>query len=208
MIVKKDYLLAIAAGFFTGVLVIPILIYSGLFKMYHSILIIGLPILWVAILWLSSMLSQHISPIFTQLGKYAVAGFLSAAIDLSIISTISYYTHITAGLSVGWINIPGFVIATLNAYLWNRLWVFNTKIPGEETQLGIFNNLPKFLLVVTIGLILNSVIVVLLTTYVPTPQFFTPIYLLNFTKIIAAVVVITWNFLGYKYMVFNMHRVY
>ncbi len=194
---SRDYLLASITGFLTGLLVVSILFFFIRIPFDYRYLgiIVVFPLLVLLGIWFSGVLARTVKPFFLQFGKFAAVGFLSAAIDFFVLNLMSYVTGITAGLIIGWINAPGFLLGTLNAYLFNKLWVF-----GHEG--GIFNRLPIFFAVTLIGLFLNSVTVILLTTYVHLPEYVPAIVSLNLAKIVATVVAMVWNFNGYKFLAF------
>lgn len=237
MITKKDYLIAAANGFLTGVFGLVVLFFleiNFLFKI--PLVIFGVPVLWVLGVWLGGFLGKRIAPFFTQFGKFAAVGFSSASMDFAILNFMSYATGITAGVIVGWVNIPGFLVAVLNGYLWNRLWVFSvekrlnfvdensrrgwssSRTPRNssvfvrradsrvkefsDTKFGLFHDFPKFFGVTVIGLLINSGIIILLTTYFSAPALDEKIWL-NIAKVIANAVALMWNFIGYKFIAFK-----
>ena len=163
----------------------------------------GISLLWAAGVWLGYFLSRFFG-FFRQFGKFAAVGFLSAAIDFAVLNIVSGFTGITAGNVVGLVNIPGFSIAVLNGYFWNKLWVFAPSGRGEGIKPEpILQDFPKFLAVTVLGLLVNSGIVVFLTTYVSAPEFFTPQEWLNVAKVFANAVALVWNFIGYKFVAFR-----
>ena len=198
MLTKQDYAIGALVGFFTGIATIPTVYNLGV----HSALVLLLlpwivAPMWALGVWLGGFLGRWIK-FFTEFGKYATVGFLSAAIDFGVLNIISMVSGATAGFIIGGVNIPGFILAVINAYLWNRLWVFSAKATG-----GVFQNFPKFLLVTVCGLIINSSIVVGITTYVPPHFGLADTQWLNAAKLVANAVIIIWNFLGYKFVVFR-----
>ena len=205
MITKKDYLISALIGFTTAVLLLIIFSFLNVFLPFNkTLLLLALPILWVLGMWMAGFLAKKI-PFLAQFSKYAVAGFLSAAIDFAILNFMSYTTGITAGVIVGWINIPGFLVAVLNGYTWNRLWVF--KEASATSNESFLHDFPKFFLVTSIGLVINSAFIILFTTYIP---LFVPIsnflddqQWLNLSKLLANAIVVVWNFAGYKFIVFK-----
>lgn len=200
MITKKDYLIGAVAGFFTGALLLTVLFFLKFSFPYQTIvMLIVIPIFWALGVGLGGFLGKYI-PFLTQFGKYAAAGFLSAAIDFAVLNYISYLTGITAGVVVGWINIPGFSVAVINGYLWNKLWVF--KALGRDTR-GLLSDFPKFAIVAIGGLILNSALIIMITTYIPMPFGLDSTRWLNIAKVVASIAVIIWNFLGFKFIVFR-----
>lgn len=198
MIAKRDYYLAAAIGFFGGIFAAPTLINVGIKNVFllGALPLIIPPILILGI-WLGKLLSGYLSFI-SQFSKYAAVGFLGAAIDFGMLNVLSIALGVTAGLTIGWINVPGFLLAVINAYVWNKLWVFESGVEG-----GLFKDFPKFLGVTVSGLLINSGIIVLATTYIPPVWGAADAVWLNLAKIAATIVVIIWNFSGYKFLVFG-----
>lgn len=193
MVQKKDYLIGAAVGFITGALALRIFYFLDIsFKFQELFFLFFIPLLWAFGIWLSGVLSKWI-PFFSQFGKFAIVGFLGAAIDFSILNWVSYTTGVTAGLTVGWINIPGFLVAVINNYFWNKLWVF-------PTSNSIFHEFPKFLGVTLIGLLINSGTIIFATSF----SFgFTSQVWLNISKVVANFFAMIWNFIGYKFIAFK-----
>ena len=196
MITKKDYLIGAGAGFLTGALFLVILWFLAVSFPYQAIFaLVLIPALWAAGVWLGKFLSRWI-PFFAQFGKYSAAGFLSAAIDFAVLNYISYLTGVTAGIIIGWVNVPGFLFAVINGYLWNKLWVFK-----DRDERGLFADFPKFFAVTIGGLIINSVLIIVLTSYISPP--IKPTLWLNIAKFFANTAVLLWNFTGFKFIVFK-----
>lgn len=206
MITKGDYLIAAGAGFLTGALLLVILGFLKISFPYQTFAaLVLIPALWAFGVWLGGFLSKWIQ-FFAQFGKYSAAGFLSAAIDFAILNYVSYLTGITAGIVIGWVNVPGFLVAVANGYLWNKLWVFKSTTSDVDRALStsdvnIFSDFPKFFAVTVGGLIINSVLIIVLTTYISPPL--SPAVWLNIAKLLANVAVLLWNFTGFKLIVFK-----
>lgn len=195
----QDYLIAGLIGFLSGTFFIPAFLNIG-FREY-AYLLLALP--WVCAplfaggLWLAQYLARWV-PFLTQFGKFVVVGFLNTAIDFGTLNAISVFTGFTSGFIIGGVNVPGFTLAVCNAYLWNKFWVFSS---ANRTG-GIFHDLPKFLVVSGSGLLVNSGIVIFLTTFVSV-SFVSPALWLNIAKVMATVFSLVWNFVGYKFIVFR-----
>jgi putative flippase GtrA len=198
MINKQDYLIAALVGFLVGVFAIPTVINLGIrSKAILLVLPLLVPPLWVFGVWLGGFLGRWL-PFMAQLGKFAAVGFLNAAIDFGTLNLLSAATNITKGLVIGGVNIPGFALAVMNSYFWNKFWVFK-----DRDDKGVFGDFPTFLAVTVVGLIINSGAVVVITTYISPFFGINDSAWLNFAKAVAAVVSLGWNFIGYKFFVFR-----
>ena len=192
---KNDYAISGLIGFFAGMFAVPVFYNIGI---RDPFVLLALPwaiavcaLIGIAV---TGFLGKRI-PFFLQFGKFVVVGVLNTAIDFGVLNVMSLITGVTSGVIIGGVNVPGVAIALVNAYLWNKLWVFSAR-DGN----GIFYDFPKFLVVSGIGVIVNSGIVILATSYPVT--FVNPGAWLNIAKILATVFSLVWNFLGYKFIVF------
>ena len=193
---KIDYAISGLIGFFAGIFAIPVLINLG-----HRDPVILLALPWVFAI--ASVIGAAVAgflgrkfAFFIQFAKFAVVGVLNTAIDFGVLNIISLITGVTSGLVVGGVNLPGVALALANAYLWNKFWVF-----GHRDNKGALNDLPKFLLVSGIGIVINSGIVILATSY-PVVSINAKTWL-NLAKLCATAFSLVWNFLGYKFIVFR-----
>jgi len=198
MITKIDYLIAALIGFLTGIFAIPTVLNLGV---RNKLILLLLPWvlapLWIFGVWLGRFLSRWVS-FMLQFGKYAAVGFLNTAIDFGILNILSMVTGVTKGFIIGGVNIPGFLVASFNSYLWNKFWVFK-----KVDERGVFHDFLPFFLVTLIGILVNGVIVILLTTYVSPLFGFDAKAWLNLSKVFATAVTFVWNFTGYKFLVFR-----
>lgn len=210
----KDYYIAVIVGIITGIFAIPTFYNLGIENLYIFIaLFIVIPPLLALGVWLGKFLSRWFA-FFAQFGKFATIGFLSASIDFGVLNILNIATGISAGFIVGGVNIPGFGLAVANSYLWNKLWAFkreenqnfeSAENLGNSRQSGesFFNDFPKYLSVSLVGAILNSAIIILITTYITSFYGIGPEGWLNAAKVIASAIVLVWNFTGYKFIVFR-----
>lgn len=198
IISQKDYYIAALVGLLTGIFAVPTFFNLGFREpLFFAGLLLVIPMLWVLGVWLGGFLSRWL-PFMAQFGKFAATGFLSAAIDFGTLNVLSMVTGITAGFVIGGVNVPGFAVAVVNGYLWNKLWVFK-----DRDEQGLFHDFPKFLAVTGTGLLLNSGVVIAITTFVPPLFAAGPEAWLNIGKVAANALVLAWNFLGYKLFVFR-----
>lgn len=198
MITKPDYAIGGFAGFFTGIFLIPVLYNIGVREQFiFMALPLAVALLFAFGMWLGKFLSRWV-PLMSQLAKFAAVGFLNTALDFGILNLLSAATGVTAGIVVGGVNIPGFSIAVLNSYFWNKLWVFR----GQD-QGSMFHDFPKFFGVTFVGLLINSGIIVALTTLSEPVLGLSEQAWLNAAKAGATIVSLIWNFAGYKFFVFK-----
>lgn len=195
MLTKQDYLIAALIGFLVGVFAIPTLLNLGIRDLaLLSALPPLVPFLLVFVVFVGKILSRWIG-VMAQITKFAAVGFLNTSIDFGVLNLLSLATGVTAGLVVGGVNVPGFTLATINSYFWNKYWVFRHK------EGGVAGDFPKFFGVALGGLLLNSAVVIGVTS-VPSP-FPNSGTWLNIAKALASLVALSWNFLGYKFLVFR-----
>lgn len=198
MATKKDYLLGGLAGLLTGVFLVPTLENIGY---DHPAFLIALPIVlalaWVVGLVIGQMLATKFA-IMWQLAKFAEIGVLNTVINFGLLNLASLMTGVTAGIWAGGYNVPATIIAATNSYFWNKLWVFK-KIDNR----GLFNDVPKFVVVTLIGLVVNSVVIIAFTTYWQPVWGVSSAVWLNLGKILATILGVLIDFLGYKFIVFK-----
>ncbi|OHA00649.1 MAG: hypothetical protein A3C07_04320 [Candidatus Sungbacteria bacterium RIFCSPHIGHO2_02_FULL_47_11] len=198
MIHRIDYFIAALIGFLTGVFAIPVALNLGIRERVLLLLLpLAVPPVFAFGVWLGKVLSRWLA-FMTHLTKFAVVGFLNFAIDVGILNLLSILTGIKAGFIIGGVNIPGFVLAAFNSYFWNKFWVFQDR--GDRS---VWHDFPKFISVTGAGLVINSVVVIVVTTYVDPFFSFSPDAWLNIAKVLAAIVSLGWNFVGYKLFVFT-----
>ena len=198
MITKIDYYLVSFVGFIAGVFAIPTLVNLGLRT--HLVLFIFplvAPVLFMAGLWVVDLVSRRL-PFFVQFGKFAAVGLSSAAIDFGVLNILSMTTGVTAGFILGGVNVPGFIVAVVSSYFWNKFWTFKAGGNG-----GVMQDFLKLWPVATVGLILNSGLIILITTVIPPFFGVSATTHLNMAKVIATILVLFWNFLGLKFLVFK-----
>lgn len=194
---KTDYAIGALIGFFAGIFAIPTLYNLGI---RDAMTLLAVP--WAGAvagflgIWVVYFFARKL-PALAQFGRFFVVGALNTVIDFGILNLLSRSTGIAAGFLLGGVNIPGFLVAVVNSYFWNKLWVFKE---GTNNLLAAF---PKFFAVTLMGLLVNSGIVIFFTTYAA-PSIGLPANIaLNIGKLLATVISLAVNFLGYKFFVFQ-----
>lgn len=118
--------------------------------------------------------------------KFGVVGVINTIIDFSVYNILIVY----ALFPVLGANTISFTLAVINSFFLNKFWTF-----GSRSRHNITAQFIKFVLVSLVGLLLSN-----LTVYVTNIQLD---WHYNIAKVISIAVVLVWNFLGYKLLVFK-----
>lgn len=129
-----------------------------------------------------------------QLAKFGLVGVLNTAIDFGILNYLSSYLHITEGVQIIPIKATSFLVALANSYWWNKNWVFEGKKKA---------NMFTFAIVSIIGFSVNISVVYLFTSFITHPSTVSDQLWLNIANVLATFLSLTWNFLGYRLIVFK-----
>ena len=193
---KEDLLSSLAATILISLFLIPTLINTGLYdKLPISplLFILIVPVLGLFGLFVANLIGKKI-PLIWQFGKFATVGFLNTAIDFGILNLLIFLTSVTQGVQIVPLNAISFSVAVINSYFWNKKWVFDASKKG---------NFVTFVLVTIIGLLINSGIVYVITTFIPPVIVSSPTLWANIAKALATAISLFWNFAGYKLIVFR-----
>lgn len=135
--------------------------------------------------------------IFHQFTKFSLVGIMNTAIDFIILNLLIWITHIYRGDMVSIFNSISFSIGIINSYIWNKNWTFR----NEDIHVKI--QFIKFFSIAIVGLILNTTIVYYTITLIKPIFHLSMIYWINIVKIFATMIVVFWNFIICKYMIFK-----
>ncbi|MDD5605869.1 MAG: GtrA family protein [Patescibacteria group bacterium] len=134
-------------------------------------------------------------PLWGQILRFSITGMLNAGVDFGILNLLIKL----AGWAPVWANTISFSSAVIVSYCLNKYWTF------KDTQPQHLRQFPTFVIVSVVGLGLSNLLVHFGTScLVHNPFFeisFTWSY--NLAKAVSAGIVLIWNFLAYKYLVFK-----
>lgn len=195
---RSDIIAGVAAGILIAVLSNAVLANLALhLGVFRWMLVAILPILIVLGLYIASFLSRYWATLW-QLAKFLVTGALNTFVDLGILNFLGFVTGIFTGWHYSAFKAISFVGSVINSFFWNKFWVFEKK---DVSSAG--KEFPKFILVSTVGIVLNTGIASLLVIIIGPPAGISGTLWGNIAAIIAGLTVFVWNFLGYKLIVFR-----
>lgn len=216
---KNDIIATLVLGEIVAWLILAVarsLFNPEFYSQIKGVLLVGLPIIFpilcLIFLWLTFLIGKKIV-VIRQAGKFILVGGLNTLMDWGILSfliflfrnsfntdskdvllivfsiTIIYYS-LFKGIS--------FILATVNSYIWNKLWTFKRKTTEKLSREFI-----QFVVVTLLGFLINVGIASLIF------KFISPVAGLNndqwaiISAAIATFISMIWNFLGYKFIVFD-----
>ncbi|MEK7160406.1 MAG: GtrA family protein [Patescibacteria group bacterium] len=204
---RKDLWLSLIVGFLCGLLVIP---YFKIMKKADVSFLKGLifvivfsvlsPLGMMAAIWLGEKLR-----IIYQLAKFVLVGALNTLIDWGILAFLIILTGVAGGW--GYVGLKGisFIFASTNSYFWNRFWTFKkqTAENAENKNVADSKELGQFFVVSLIGFALNLSVAALLVNVWGTHFGLSKEQWGLVGGMAGTLVGLTWNFLGYKLVVFK-----
>ena len=166
-------------------------------ELLNWILPIAFPIMAVIGLWVTFLIGKKFLFVF-QAGKFSLAGAFFTVIDVGLLNVLIWISGIASGPFYSVFKGISFIIATLVKYFGSKFWVF------EQFRGGVTGKqVGKFFLITIIGLGINVGVASFLVNIIG-PQFeISEIAWASIGGIIAAFATATWNFIGYKFIVFK-----
>jgi putative flippase GtrA len=152
-----------------------------------------------------------------QAGKFTVVGFINTFIDFAVLNLLVFlgFTAVFMVFNQKFLiaNVVSVAMAMINSFILNKQWVFRSE--GGSVYLEIV----KFLIITIFGMfVVHQLIfnffyyqfhtitdfIAAIINFIGFGAFFSyQFILLNFSKVIAVIGSLTWNFIGYKFFVFK-----
>lgn len=195
---SRDLVFAAINGAFIGILA----------PFIFANLSVKLPVSEIVFVFLLSLLSalgvavgyflSRIKAFFFELAKFGLIGVTNTVIDLGLFNLFIYFSHVSDGYMVSVFKSFSVLAAIINSFIWNKYWSFAKK---DSENVG--EEFTHFLAVSLIGLLMNVGITSFVVNVMTTPAGFSDKAWANIGALIATVLVLTWNFVGYKFFVFK-----
>lgn len=168
-------------------------------RILYFVLPIAFPLLSLAAIWFAYILGKRFLIIW-QAAKFILVGVLNTFVDLGVLNVLIFISGLASGGAYSLFKGISFIVASCNSYFWNKFWTFEKKETGEDPKKTEFT---QFFAVSVGGFLINVGVASLVVNAVE-PQFgFNPKVWANIGAIIATFLGMTWNFLGYKFIVFK-----
>ena len=140
-------------------------------------------------------MKNKLEPIFL---KFILIGVLNTAIDFTVLNMLVFAFGIGTN---GWLYLPfktfSFIVAVVNSFLCNKFWVF-----GHTKHFDI-RELVLFLSVSGVGLMINVIAAFSIFQLLGNSQVVSPHVAANIGALAGTIIVLLWNFYGYKLVVFK-----
>jgi len=196
---RSDIVYASINGFIFGVL-IPIVL-NNLGVQINLVKYVAIAVFFTLLaaigVYIGYLLSK-IAGFFFQLAKFGAVGAANFAVDFGVLNLLIFITGIANGWYFTLFKSISFIVAVTNSFFWNKMWTF-----GKKDQKHAGKEFVQFLLVSLIGLLLNAGIASLIVNVVGPLGSIGLKTWANVGTAVASILVLVWNFVGYKFFVFK-----
>ncbi|MBU1015405.1 GtrA family protein [Patescibacteria group bacterium] len=194
---KHDIALSALIGFFVAVFFLMVANTIGEFRSVFLLALPVFPVLAAVGMKVAFILAPKI-PMLLQLSRFLLVGALNTFMDLGILNLLIWSTAITAGVWFSAFKGFSFAIAVINSYFWNKFWTFRA-----QKKEGAGGEFLQFLVVSVFGFLVNVGVASFAVNAVGPMFGIAPPLWANIGALLATVAAMTWNFLGYKLVVFR-----
>jgi putative flippase GtrA len=198
---QKDFRNVSVIGALVGLFVQPILVNAlgsdfPALAYFRLIVFLGFTALAPLALWVLSLIGKKI-PVIYQFGKFAAVGSLNSFVDLGVFNLLTApWSGIPPTAIFSGLKALSFLAATTNSYAWNKWWTFASKDKVNAKEAVSF-----YAIAITGGFLNVGIATLVKKLAMP------GVDLVLWNNIIAPIagilVVLFWNFTGYKFFVFK-----
>jgi len=137
-----------------------------------------------------------------QFFKFCAVGILNTLVDLGVLNILIWFSGTAKGLPYSIFKGISFIVAVINSYFCNKFWTFNKK-----SRIKLKEEFLKFFIVSLVGLAINVAVASSMVNIIG-PQFnLSEKSWANMGAILASLVGLIWNFIGYNFFVFNTSKI-
>lgn len=136
-------------------------------------------------------------PLISQIARFAVVGVVNTAVDLAVLNSLIALSHRgRTGLLYSLFKAISFLVAVLNSYCMNSRWAFRqAAAPNAAMRMGRFLSVSVLSLAINVG---TASWIAVFTEPVRWLVRWWP----SVAALVGAACGLTFNFAGYKYLVF------
>lgn len=215
---KNDIIAVLFLGEIVAWLILAVakgILNPDLYDKIHGLITIILPIIFpiacLIFLYLASIISKKIKVAY-EVAKFILVGGLNTLVDWGVLSFL-IFAFKRSGINSDnvlfevfsitiilftLLKATSFIIATINSYIWNKLWTFKKK---TTEKLG--REFIQFITVSIIGFLINVGIASSIFKFIPAIGGLNIEQWAIIAAAIASAISMAWNFVGYKFIVFN-----
>jgi len=195
---RSDIVYAGINGLIFGALIPIVLKNLGMPINLSKYLVIAIFFMFLAAIgvYIGYLLSKIIG-FFFQLAKFGAVGAANFAVDFGVLNLLIFITGTANGWGFTLFKSISFIVAVTNSFFWNKKWTFGQKSRKTGKEFA------QFLLVSVIGLLLNAGIASLIVNLIGPLGGIGLKTWANIGTAVASIMVLAWNFVGYKFFVFK-----
>lgn len=202
---RSDFIYSLTIGLIISVFTVVMLnaLKAEIPEVYHSYLtywpsaLVVTPLLVALWVYVSSRLGSFWHALF-QFGKFIPIGVSNISIDFGVLNLLIFLSGVEKGYLFSVFKALSFLAAVTNSYLWNKFWTFESR----ETK-GIGKQFFKFFIVAGVGFVINVAVASFLVNFVGPIGGVSSVLWANISALASVFIVVVWNFLGYKFLVFK-----